>query len=406
MSFRVALTGLEAASSDLNVTSNNIANVNTTGFKESRAEFSDVFATTSGDIADTSTGNGVRLQRVAQQFTQGDIQFTENNLDMAVSGEGFFTLSGSDGQVYSRAGNFSVDRDGFVQNNLGERLQVFPPAGEDTFNTGQLEDLQLVTGENAPQATETIRAELNLPADAEQPINVGAFAPDDPLSFNSSRSVTIRDSLGNRQDATIFFVKTANDNEWNASLFVNDDQVGAQETLQFDPDGALATPADGLIDFGTLNRQNGAEDLDLEVDFQGTTQFGGGFGVTELSQDGSAVGRLVGFNVDDAGIASARFSNGQTQSLGKVALANFDNPQGLQELGDTRWGETFAAGEALLGEAGTSGFGNVQAGALESANVDLTEQLVSQITAQRNFQANAQVISTADEVTQTIINIR
>lgn len=405
MPFRIALSGLNAASSHLNVTSNNIANVNTTGFKESRAEFSDLFAVSSGDVSNTATGNGVRLQQVSQQFTQGNIDFTDNNLDLAISGEGFFTMEGADGRAYTRAGNFSVDRDGYVQNNMDERLQVYPPAGDGTFNTGQMQDLQLVTGSNPPQATSSIRSELNLPADANQPPNA-PFDPNDPLSFNNSRTITAYDSLGNRHDATSYFVKTGNPNEWETHLYVDGNAVGGPDTLEFAADGSLNTPAGGTINYAPYNPGNGANPLDLEVDYSGTTQFGGSFGVTQLSQDGFAVGRLTGFGVDEDGVASARFSNGQTETLGKVALANFDNPQGLQKLGDTRWGDSFAAGDVQLGEAGGSGFGKIQSGALEGSNVDLTEELVDMITAQRNFQANAQMISTADTVTQTIINIR
>ncbi|MCP1726417.1 flagellar hook protein FlgE [Natronospira proteinivora] len=405
MPFRIALSGLNAASSHLNVTSNNIANVNSTGFKGSRAEFADLFAVSTGDISDTATGNGTRLQRVAQQFTQGNIDFTENNLDLAISGEGFFTLEGQEGRSYTRAGNFSVNNEGFVENNVGERLQIYPPSGDGSFNTGQLQDLQLVTGENAPQATSEIRAELNLPADAEEP-TVAPFDPEDPLSFNNSRSVTIYDSLGNRHDATTYFVKTDQPNEWETHLYVGDDEIGGPDTLTFNSDGTLDTPADGQIDYPAFDPGNGADELEISLDYGDSTQFGGNFGVTQLSQDGFAVGRLTGFEVDDSGVASARFSNGQSEQMGKVALANFDNPQGLQKIGDTRWGETFAAGDVQLGEAGGSGFGDIQSGALEGSNVDLTEELVEMITAQRNFQANAQMISTADTVTQTIINIR
>jgi len=405
MPFRIALSGLNAASSHLNVTSNNIANVNSTGFKGSRAEFADLFAVSTGDIGDTATGNGTRLQKVSQQFTQGNIDFTENNLDLAISGEGFFTLEGDQGRTYTRAGNFSVDRDGFVQNNLSERLQVYPPSGDGTFNTGQLNDLQLVTGESPPQATTSIRSELNLPADATEPANA-PFDPEDPLSFNNSRSVTVYDSLGNRHDATTYFVKTDTNNEWETYLYVNDDFVGGPDALEFNSSGELITPANGIIDYPPYDPGTGADPLDMEINYGDSTQFGGSFGVTQLSQDGTAVGRLVGFDIDNDGVASARFSNGQVETLGKLAMANFDNPQGLQKIGDTRWGETFAAGEVQFGEAGESGIGSIQAGALEGANIDLTEQLVEMITAQRNFQANAQMISTADTITQTVINLR
>lgn len=405
MPFRIALSGLNAASSNLDTTANNVSNVNTTGFNKSRAEFGDLFATQGGDVTQTATGDGVRLQNVAQQFTQGNIEFTENNLDMAVSGEGFFTLMGDEGEVYTRAGNFSADDEGFVENNRGERLQVYPPTGDGDFNLGQMEDLRLTTDTAPPQATSEIEAELNLPADAEEPSNE-PFDPDDAQSFNNSRSTTVYDSLGNGHDATFYFVKGEDDGVWETHLYVNDEEVGGPEELEFDSNGELIVPADGEIDYGTIDPGTGADDLGISIDYSGSTQFGSSFAVNELGQDGFAEGELAGFDTNEDGIISARFTNGETQELGQIALADFDNPQALQELGDTRWGETADAGEVQMGAANQGGFGAIQAGALEEANVDLTEELVDMITAQRNFQANAEMISTTDAITQSIINIR
>lgn len=405
MTFAIALSGLNAASSDLDVTANNIANVNTVGFKESRSQFAEVFAVGTQSVSSTASGSGVRLAEIAQQFTQGNTDFTDNALDLAIGGEGFFVLSDNGARVYTRAGAFGVDNQGFVVNSQGQRLQAYPSAGAGIFNTGTPQDLQLVTGANPPQATTRAIFGLNLPADAPLPGNP-VFDPTDPSSFNHTTSVTVYDSLGAAHTATVFFIKDAAANTWNTQVQIDGTDVAGSTPIVFAQDGTLQTPAGGLMPLAAYTPTTGAADITLSLDFATATQFGNAFGVNSLSQDGFATGRLTGISVDAEGVVFARFTNGQSSSLGKLTLANFANPQGLQQLGDTGWGDSFTAGDALLGEAGTASFGNIQSGALESSNVDLTAQLVNMITAQRNFQANAQMISTVDTVTQTVINIR
>lgn len=405
MPFAIALSGLNAASADLGVTANNIANVNTNGFKMSRAQFAEVFAVGTQSVGSSASGSGVRQSSVAQQFTQGNIDFTDNALDLAIGGEGLFVLSDNGARLYSRAGAFSVDREGFVVNPQGHRLQAYPYAGNDLFNTGTPADLQLSTGASPPQATSSATFGLNLPADAPAPANP-VFDASDPGSFNHTTSVTVYDSLGAAHTATVYFAKDAAVNTWNTHVQIDGAAVGGSTQITFGNDGSLQTPAGGLITLPGYTPPNGAADISMSIDFSSATQFGNAFGVNSLSQNGFTTGRLTGISVDEAGVVFARFTNGQSSPLGKLALANFVNPQGLQQLGDTTWGESFSSGDALLGEAGTASFGNVQSGALEASNVDLTAQLVQMITAQRNFQANAQMISTADTITQTVINIR
>ena len=405
MPFAIALSGLNAASSDLSVTANNIANVNTTGFKESRALFSEVFAVGTQSVSSSASGSGVRLSTISQQFTQGNIDFTDNALDLAIGGEGFFVLSDNGARLYSRAGAFGVDNQGFVVNPQGHRLQAYPFAGNGLFNTGTPQDLQLVTGANPPAASTRADFGLNLPANSPPPANP-VFDPADPSSFNHTTSVTIYDSLGAAHTATVYFIKDAVVNTWNTQVQIDGTAVGGAVPIVFAPDGTLQTPAGGSMPLAPYTPTTGAADINLTLDFGTATQFGDSFGVNSLSQDGFTTGRLTGISVDAEGVVFARFTNGQSTSLGKLALANFVNSQGLQQLGDTNWGESFTSGDALLGEAGTASFGNIQSGALEASNVDLTAQLVQMITAQRNFQANAQMISTADTVTQTVINIR
>jgi len=405
MPFAIALSGLNAASSDLEVTANNIANANTHGFKKSRAEFAEVFAVGTQSVGSSASGSGVRLSAVAQQFTQGNIDFTDNALDLAIAGEGFFVLSDNGARSYTRAGAFGVDNEGYVVNAEGARLQAYPFAGAGLFNTGTPQDLQLLTGANPPAATTSATFGINLPANASAPANP-VFDPADPASFNHTTSVTIYDSLGAAHTATVYFIKDAAVNTWNTQVEIEGNPVAGSTQIIFAPDGTLQAPAGGNMPLAPYNPGTGAGDINMGLNFATATQFGSNFGVNSLSQDGFTTGRLTGVSVDPEGIVFARFTNGQSTSLGKLALANFVNPQGLQQLGDTSWGESFQSGDALLGEAGTASFGNLQSGALEASNVDLTAQLVQMITAQRNFQANAQVISTADTVTQTVINIR
>jgi flagellar hook protein FlgE len=405
MPFRLALSGLNAAQADLSVTAHNIANTATSGFKGSRAEFAEMFSVSPQGVSAAAIGNGVRVSNVAQQFTQGNIDFTDNSLDLAVSGQGFFVLNDGGATAYTRAGAFQVDRNGYIVNAQNQRLQVYPPVADGTFNTGALADIQLVTSESAPSATTEAEVVLNLPANATQP-TTAPFDPADLNSYNRATSLTTYDSLGAAHTSTLYFIKTANPNEWTTQLYVDGTAVGTAQTLQYSSTGALVTPAGGEITFPSYTPATGAAPMDMTFDFGRTTQYGANFNVNAVTQNGYTTGRLIGIDIDSTGVVQARFTNGRSLALGQVALANFSNPQGLQQLGDTNWAETFSSGQALRGQAGNSGFGLIQAGALEASNVDITEQLVNMITAQRNFQANAQMISTADAVTQTIINIR
>lgn len=418
MPFRIALSGLNAASTDLEVTGNNIANSATNGFKESRAEFADVYANAIQDTSSNAAGQGVRVARIAQQFGQGTIDFTSNNLDLAISGQGFFVLETPDGsQAFTRAGAYSVDREGYVINHSADKLQVYEAVigvgGATTFNTGVLQDLQLPTTPSAPAASTTITAAVNVNSSAVAP--TPAFNPANPASYNSSTSTTVYDSLGNAHTSTMYYRKTGS-NTWQQHLYVDGNSVppagqaaGTPFVLGFDSAGALTTIDGAAATSATTaayDPLNGAAAITLDLDLSGTTQYGSAFAVNNLTQDGYTSGRLAGVDIDTEGVVFARYTNGQSSALGKVAMAKFNNQQGMRQVGDTNWVESFASGTPQLGEAGTSSFGQIQSGALESSNVDIAEQLVNLITAQRNFQANAEVISTADSITQTVINIR
>ncbi|WP_045727458.1 flagellar hook protein FlgE [Xanthomonas sp. GPE 39] len=407
MGFNTSLSGIKAANTDLNVTANNIANVNTTGFKGSRAEFADQFTVSGYGLARNAVGSGVRVSNVAQQFSQGNIDPTGRNLDLAISGSGFFTLSNNGARIYSRAGNFQTDANGYVVNPQGARLQVFPPtASGNGFAVGSLSDLQLQTTDSPPNPTSTLNLTFTLPGNA-QPPTVATFDPNNANSYNSSTGgTTVYDSLGVSHIQTSYFVKTATPNQWQVYNYIDGVAAGGASTLQFSNNGMLSNPANGQIALGTFTPSTGAGPLNLTLNVTGSTQYGETFALRAASQDGYASGKLNAISIDPTGVVYARYSNNANKALGQVAMSNFVNPQGLTSLGDNAWAESAGSGSPRTGVAGSSDFGSVQSGALESSTVDLTEQLVNMIVAQRNFQANSQMISTQDQVTQTVINIR
>ena len=404
MAFRIAVSGLNAANADLNVTGNNIANANTPGFKESRPAFADVYATSTLGVSQDAIGQGVQLTAVAQQFNQGNVSFTNNNLDLAINGSGFFALEDTNGdRLYTRGGAFGVDKNGFVVNSTGQRLLAFQ-ASAGTI-TGAVGSLQLNSANISPRATTQVDVGVNLDADAA--VLAGAFNPSDATTFNNATSISVFDSQGQEHLASVFFKKdNAVPNRWETHLVIDNDtsQTTGVVNLDFDQSGLLTTAMP--VGYGAFTPANGAAPFTLDFDFAGSTQFGAAFGVNSLNQDGFASGRLSGVDIDEEGIVLARFTNGESEAQGQIMLANFANVQGLQPVSETNWAETNTAGAALTGAPGSASLGLLQSGALEESNVDLAEQLVNMIVAQRNFQANAQMIRAEDEITQTIINIR
>ena len=381
MPFRIALSGLNAASKDLEVTGNNIANSSTTGFKQGRTEFADIFSRPSFDLKELGGGRGVKVSRVAQEFSQGSVGFTSNNLDLAISGDGFFVLESSDGsRSYTRAGAFSADRDGNVVTHNGLHLQAYPatqlPNGDTIFDTAQTQDLKLPFTPNPPKQTTTVAAELNVQADAPLPA-VSTFDPTDPKSYNHTTSTVIYDSLGTAHTASMYFVRTSTTNTWESRLYVDGSAVNVggspSFTMEFDSGGRLTNPASGKVTTDSFAPGGGAANMQLTYDFTGSvTQFGSAFSVNDLTQDGYSTGLLTSVEIDGKGVVRARYSNGQNTPLGQIPLARFNNRQGLQSIGDTQWAPTAASGEALLGEAESGSLGQIQSGALESSNVDLT----------------------------------
>lgn len=635
MAFNIGLSGLRASQVDLDVTGNNIANASTVGFKGSKAQFGDLYSSGFLSSGQMSVGGGVKVQDIKQSFGQGSISGTQNGLDMAIDGDGFFVLN-NNGQVqYSRAGQFSIDKDGFVINNQSMRVQGYQ-ADDDGNLSGVRGDLQIDTDNLAPRRTTRFDSELNLdsresvlevvtqsftapgvPAgdetlrfsypdgrtitreftagesaqsvaeklneldgvsasartsltvpggtfsagesylvmgelftipstgiadtvearnwiqdaindsplstlnatsdgasglrlidsrgnpfsvervDAagnpiagysgsgveevtnltvEQGISVdvdddsdgtfstvfadsdilgdapdinrrNTFNPDDQRTYNHATSSTIYDSLGNPHTMTQYFVKepvSGGDSVWAMYVQIDDEDVGdppfttgdptrARFELEFNNDGSLAS-VDGNPDGQLLisnwtpkddaGQPNGADgplpiasggslpiaeppvSSNFLIDMNETTQYGSSFGVVDQQQNGYTTGRLSGLDVSGEGVIFARYSNGQSQNLGQVALASFANTDGLSPVGDTNWVETFESGQPIFGQPGTGTLGGIASSSVEESNVDLSQELVNLIIAQRNYQANAKTIETSDAVTQTIINLR
>ena len=455
MSFNIALTGLAAAQKDLDVTANNIANVNTTGFKESRAEFADVYASSVFSSGKTKNGDGVQTTMVAQQFHQGSLQFTNNSLDLAITGEGYFAMTddlSSQDLTYTRAGAFKLNQDNFMVDAKGNFLQAFPvdsSTGDTTsVSLSTTDPIQIPDSSGSPRATENVFLSFNLDATAD-PTGLD-FDPTSSGTYNSSTSTTVYDSLGEPHILQYFFAKqdpaspTGAENSWDVYATLDgkviDEGTGAEQTttpyspittLGFNSSGLPATtdgtantsatfsekqllagPGTGLstlLDNGATFPSTGIElNWRDENNTAGRipTQYSSGFEVKALDQDGSTVGRLAGIDIGTDGKIVASYSNGDSTFLGQVAMVRFPNSQGLSQVGDTSWKQSIDSGEPVAGEAGSGTFGGINSSALEQSNTNLTNELVDLITAQRNYQANSRALEVNSTIQQSILQIR
>ncbi|EWC41012.1 flagellar hook-basal body complex protein [Pseudomonas stutzeri] len=556
MSFNIGLSGLRAASKDLNVTGNNIANAGTVGFKQSRAEFSDLYAASVLGTGKNPQGGGVLMSNISQQFNQGNINYTQNALDLAINGNGFFQVSNNGAVSYTRAGYFGTDSQGFLVDNFGYKLQGFPVDGNGNVQSGMVGGLRVEVTKQAPRATSEITTAFNLNSTQKSPatwqasydgvidkvyrdnfttesalvslLPVGAtdaargqayidalaaspsltpydqaiidhmgditsstveevgqklagaiaaaefaavevakaasetetvkllalstanatFNPADPTTYNSSTSLNIYDSQGNAHVMTQYFVKTGA-NTWDMKVLIDGRNPAdpAQEPaepyvmgLTFDSSGALTDIDNGdsaLFSVSsdlrvTLNSATGAQPSDgwipaisdggtpatwsangalanpdgIVLDFSKSSQYASAFAVNSVAQDGYTTGELAGLEIDETGVIFARYTNGQSKVQGQIVLANFASVQGLTPVGKSQWVQSVESGEPVVGTPGAGALGALVAGALEDSNVELSDQLVNLIVAQRNYQANAKTIETESAVTQTIINLR
>lgn len=407
MSFQQGLSGLNAASKNLEVIGNNVANASTVGFKQSRAQFADVYATSLTGSGASQIGIGTKLATVAQQFTQGNISSTNNSLDVAINGGGFFRMSNNGEITYTRNGQFQMDKDGFIVNASNNRLTGYT-ANNGVLSTGSPDEININTADLAPVTTTAITGTLNLDS-TNTALTAAGFDPTDPATYHNSTALTVYDSLGNEHTMQSYFVKTAA-GEWNVFNTVDGVSTTALPTptsvMTFTGTGLSPTsaPAAPTISFTPTTGATGPQVMTL--DYSNSTQFGSSFSVTSPTQDGYASGTLAGFNIAKNGEIIGRYTNGESQTLGQVTLANFTNPNGLQQLGNNAWSESADSGPAVVGAPDSGGLGVLQSSAVEDSNSDLTAELVNMITAQRVYQANAQTIKTQDQVLQTLVNLR
>lgn len=407
MSFSQGISGLSASAANLDVIGNNIANSGTVGFKSAAATFADVYA-------GSRVGLGVAVSGVVQNFTQGSVQTSTRPLDVAImNGDGFFRLASASGEVlYSRNGQFTRDKEGFIVNSGGLKLTGYGVSANGTINGGTPSAIQIPTAAMNPNATTAINAEFNLDSRSVTPAAT-PFNANDSSTYNYSNALgPIYDSLGNPHELGAFFVKSpapAPAGTWDVYATADGAAVGTGPVTQltFDNNGNMTAPAGGAFNIAGLTFGNGSAAMNMAVNLTGTTQFGNVNAVNSLNQDGYTSGTLTSFAINEDGTITGKYSNEQTKLLGQVVLSSFANVNGLEPKGDNMYAETLASGQPLTGTPGAgTKQGSLEAGALESSNVDLTSELVNLIVAQRTYQANAQTVKTQDQVMQTLINMR
>ncbi|TXH51726.1 MAG: flagellar hook protein FlgE [Burkholderiaceae bacterium] len=405
MSFQQGLSGLNAAARNLDVIGNNVANANTVGAKMARAEFADIYASSLSGGGNNAIGIGVQVATIAQQFTQGDISTTNNPLDVAINGAGFFPLSDNGAPVYTRSGQFKVDADGYIVSTQGLKLQGFMADSNGQVG-GVTTDLRLNVDGVAPQATSELALRLNV--DARATVPTLAFDATDTSTYSGVTTTKVFSPQGVEHTLAMYFRKAA-DNQWEVHAALDGTMFASNPVSTLDFDAATGRLPSTFLPFTQTVDVPAAEGgpIDVEIDLTGLTQFGSPFAVTEMTQNGYAPGDLAGFSIAPDGMLMARYSNGRTLTQGQLTLVNFRNPQGLAPAGSNNWTATSVSGEALTPQApGTGNLGVLQSGALEQSNVDLTGELVNMITAQRIYQANAQTIKAQDQLLQTITNLR
>ncbi|EHK2773588.1 flagellar hook protein FlgE [Vibrio vulnificus] len=431
----VSLSGLSAAQLDLNTTSNNIANANTYGFKESRAEFGDVYSNSLFTNAKTTPGGGVQANQVAQQFHEGSSIYTNNPMDLRISGTGFFAVA-KDRMVpnqneLTRNGAFHLSKDNYMVTANDEYLlgyQVDPLSGD--VASYEPQPLNIPAEFGKPKQTSNVTVGVNLPASGalKDPL---AFDFEDPDTYNRSTSSTIYDSMGQSYKLTTYYLKDQTQpNTWQTYYTVTDSQgekplniTGGDatnatghigHTVKFNNDGTLASLNNGQpiisdpLGAGAvpIDMNGGDPTQTIAFDLNSSTQFAAPFELTKFDEDGATTGFLTKVDIDENGSVYGTYSNGENVTLGRVALVRVPNEQGLDKKGGTQWNSTNNSGDKIWGESNKGSFGTVSSGALEQSNIDMTQELVDLISAQRNFQANSRALEVHNQLQQNILQIR
>ncbi|MBI4620053.1 MAG: flagellar hook protein FlgE [Desulfobacterales bacterium] len=424
-----AISGMNANGTSLSVIGDNIANMNTAGFKASRATFGDVLSQTlTGVVGSSQIGRGVFISGISPLFTQGSLETTANALDLAIDGDGFFTVNDSGGKYYTRAGQFSINKDGKIVNPDGLVLQGYLADASGNI-AGTIGNLQITNRQSPANITSSADIAVNLNASAAVPSAAftldgnGDLVDDDPANYNSSTTISVYDSQGGAHQVTLYFVKTAA-NAWDVH-YVHQDPADSSllvdagtQSLTFATDGALIDDNSGTaisFNFGasvttpqtiTFNYGTGTGETPAGNGFDGITQFASDFAVMNIGQDGYSSGSFKNMAISENGLITGVFTNGQTREIGQIALARFVAPASLTKLGRNLYAESFDSGIPIVDIAGTSGLGRVLSNTLELSNVDLAEEFVKMISAQRGFQANSRVITTTDELMQELVNLK
>jgi flagellar hook protein FlgE len=409
MSFQQGLSGLNSSSKALDVIGNNVANAGTVGFKSGAAHFSDVYASSLSGGGASQVGIGSSMSAVVQQFTQGNITTTNNPLDISINGGGFFRMSQNGAVTYTRNGQFHLDNAGYIVNDKNLKLTGYPVDNNGNVVPSTPVELQLSASQIPPRATSdplsgNLTAVLNLDSRESNPA-ISPFNFQNPQTYNFSTGLSVYDTLGVSHTLTTYYVRTG-PGAWTVHSTLDGATPQVVGNLTFNTSGALtsgptfALPSYALTTGATTPWSPGT------VDFTGTTQYGSESGVDRLTQGGFAAGALAGITVGADGVIQGRYSNGQTRALGQVVLSNFTNPNGLVNLGGNQWAESSVSGPPLIGAPNSGSLGVLSSSSIEESNVDLTAELVSMITQQRNYQASAQTIKTQDQVLQTLVNLR
>jgi flagellar hook protein FlgE len=420
MSFYTSLSGLTAAQTNMDSISHNLANVATNGFKKSRTEFADVMASNASTSPTMMVGSGVVVKGNIQDFKQGNMIQTTSGLNMAISGDGFFAVRPDPNSAtvnYTRDGAFSIDANHFITDEQGNQLLAYPVDGSGAVVASGLSSavgVQIPETSGTASPTSAVGMTVNLPNSAAVPAT-STFDRFDPTSYNFSTQNTVYDADGNSQTMVTYFQRNtaattpATASDWTAYSFIGDQPMTAGGSnavpVSFDASGNMTTSGATTFDPITPPGASGAQTIALTLG-TASKQSGAPYSVSARSADGSAVGQFEGVSVNDDGLITASFSNGDSKALGKVVLANFANPSGLRQLGDSTWSATGVSGQPVVGASGDSGFGSLMTSTIEGSNVDITEELVNLIAAQRNFQANSKALDTQSQIQQTIFQIQ
>ncbi|MEB7712002.1 flagellar hook protein FlgE [Kluyvera cryocrescens] len=422
MAFSQAVSGLNAAATNLDVIGNNIANSATYGFKSGSASFADMFA-------GSKVGLGVKVAGITQDFTDGTTTSTGRALDVAISQNGFFRLVDTNGAVYySRNGQFSLDENRNLVNSQGLNLTGYPASGTPPTIQQGANPVALSIPNTLMSAKASTTGTMQMNLNSTDDVITKTFNASDPDTYSKKGTVTVYDSLGNSHDLNVYYVKTA-ENKWD--VYTQDTSISGAKAVQaaqmeFTSSGTLTSVSDYIVDPADSTKlivgpANSSLGIDISVEplngsaakqtfnlsfLNSMQQNTGSSDVVATTQNGYAPGSLVSYQVNDDGSVVGNYSNRQSQLLGQIVLANFSNTGGLQSEGDNVWSATQSSGVALLGTAGTGNFGSLTNGALEASNVDLSKELVNMIVAQRNYQSNAQTIKTQDQILNTLVNLR